>query len=109
MIFGAVGQFALIYLDEVIKAHCHPPRLPVASVEYCGNPVTEMTSIPLGLLHPFSKAKLFASFALDVDAGEAGHIRHFPVAHGLPRLNTLEPVFVEDLHKLQFRPPAFSL
>lgn len=100
---------SLVDLHKILEVEGDEPRLPVAAVEDDRRAVSEVFSIPLGLLHPFGDFELFSSFDFDVDAWEAYHVGLLAVGDRLAGPHVLKAVAVEDLDKLQLSASAFAL
>jgi len=97
-------------LHKILKVESHKPRLPVPPVEDDRRAVSEVFSIPLGLLHPFGDFKLLASFALDVDSRQSYQVGHRAIVQRFGRLYISKSVFVsEEGGKLPFCCPPLTL
>ena len=98
----------LIQPHKINKAHRDKPRLPVSSVKYRRRAVLESLGVPLGLVHCFGYIQPLHALDLDMDAGEAGQVRHFPEALGAASLDLIA-VFPEDRGKLPLTISSFAL
>lgn len=72
-------SFFVRHFQPVRKPHCHQPRLTAAPMKHSGQPIPEPFSIPHRLGHCCGNVQTFHSFALNVDAGEAGYVRLLPI------------------------------
>lgn len=92
----------------ILQLHYHAPGRAGAAEEYGGQAVPEPLGIPLRLGHPFGQPQRFRPLALDMHTGDAGQIRHFPIALSAASFHRVA-VALEDFGKLNFRPAAFCL